>query len=58
MKGSKTNTVDTKAQLTCFQRHLARKDHGFVFAEQRRRLEAVLVRLQLKTSIHVFVRRT
>jgi hypothetical protein len=32
-EGSKTNTLDAKAQQNCFQCHTSRKDHGFVFTE-------------------------
>src|ERR1700761_9633184 len=28
-EGSKANTLDAKAQQSCFQCHIARKDHGF-----------------------------
>ncbi|HEY7212372.1 MAG TPA: cytochrome P460 family protein [Bryobacteraceae bacterium] len=32
-EGSKANTLDAKAQQTCFQCHISRKDHGYVFAQ-------------------------
>ena len=32
-EGSKVNTLDDKAQQTCHQCHVSRKDHGYVFAE-------------------------
>ncbi len=32
-EGSKTNTLDTKAQQTCYQCHTSRKDHGYVFTD-------------------------
>jgi hypothetical protein len=32
-EGSKANTLDAKAQQACFQCHVSRKDHGYVFTE-------------------------
>src|SRR4051812_18672127 len=32
-EGSKTNALDAKAQQVCFQCHIPRKDHGYVFTE-------------------------
>jgi Cytochrome P460 len=32
-EGSKANTLDAKAQQACFQCHISRKDHGYVFTE-------------------------
>ena len=32
-EGSKANTLDVKAQQQCFQCHIARKDHGYVFSQ-------------------------
>lgn len=32
-EGSKANTLDAKAQQQCFQCHVARKDHGYVFSQ-------------------------
>ena len=32
-ESSKMNTLDTKAQQACFQCHITRKDHGYVFAQ-------------------------
>ncbi len=36
-EGSKENTLDAKAQQSCFQCHIARKDHGYVFAQYAER---------------------
>ena len=35
--GSRTNTLDAAAQNACFQCHVPRKDHGYVFTEYRER---------------------
>jgi len=35
--GSRTNTLDAKAQDECYQCHLKRRDHGYVFSEYRER---------------------
>jgi hypothetical protein len=32
-EGSKANTLDAKAQRKCFQCHVARKDHAYVFSQ-------------------------
>ena len=32
-EGSKANTLDAKAQQACFQCHIPRKDHGYVFTQ-------------------------
>jgi hypothetical protein len=32
-EGSKANTLDAKAQQACFQCHVPRKDHGYVFTQ-------------------------
>ena len=32
-EGSKANTLDAKAQQACFQCHIPRKEHGYVFSE-------------------------
>jgi hypothetical protein len=32
-EGSKTNDLDIKAQQTCHNCHISRKDRGFVFTE-------------------------
>lgn len=32
-EGSKTNTLDAKAQQGCYQCHTSRKDHGYVFSQ-------------------------
>jgi len=32
-EGSKANTLDAKAQQACFQCHISRKDHGYVFTQ-------------------------
>jgi hypothetical protein len=32
-EGSKVNTLDAKAQQSCFQCHIARKDAGYVFSK-------------------------
>ena len=31
--GSRKNNLDVKAQDACYQCHLRRKDHGFVFTD-------------------------
>ena len=36
-EGSKVNTLDAKAQQTCFQCHIARKDSGYVFTRYAER---------------------
>ena len=36
-EGSKVNTLDAKAEQTCFQCHIARKDHGYVFVQYAER---------------------
>jgi len=36
-EGNKTNTLDAKAQQTCYQCHVPRKDHGYVFTEYAER---------------------
>ena len=36
-EGSKANTLDAKAQQTCFQCHNFRKDHGYVFTQYAER---------------------
>jgi Cytochrome P460 len=36
-EGSKANTLDAKAQQTCFQCHISRKNHGYVFTEYAER---------------------
>jgi hypothetical protein len=32
-EGSKVNDLDAKAQQACYQCHISRKDHGYVFAQ-------------------------
>ena len=32
-EGSKANTLDAKAQQVCYQCHVSRKEHGYVFTE-------------------------
>ena len=36
-EGSKANTLDAKAQQSCFQCHIARKDQGYVFSQYSER---------------------
>jgi hypothetical protein len=36
-EGSKENTLDAKAQQACFQCHVSRKDHGYVFSQYSER---------------------
>jgi hypothetical protein len=31
-EGSKANTLDAKAQQSCYQCHIARKENGYVFS--------------------------
>jgi len=36
-EGSKANTLDAKAQQACYQCHIARQDHGYVFSQYTER---------------------
>jgi hypothetical protein len=36
-EGSKANTLDAKAQQACYQCHISRKDHGYVFSQYAER---------------------